>query len=62
MMDYTDQEIQTRRRIISAGIASLVAYLVVALFNPAGTMEYSAEMKEASELMAEALQKIGDLR
>ncbi len=62
MIDYTDYEIQTRRRIISAGIASLVAYLVVALFNSAGTLEYSTEMKKASHLMAGALERIGEYR
>ncbi len=62
MIDRTDHEVQARRRIISAGTASLLAYLVVALFNPAGTLEYSAEMKEASQLMAGALERIGEYR
>ena len=62
MIDHTVQEIQMRRRIISAGIASLAAYLVIALFNPAGTLEYSTEMKEASQLMAGALKRIGEHR
>ena len=57
-----DHDVQLNSRIIAASIVSIVAYLVVNIFNPIRPLDYSEEMIEAARLMERAVTATGDYR